>query len=217
MNTFFMTKRMLFVVLFSISFLLAFGNNTEVNFIKTDSFEEVQEEAKIQNRPIFVDFHAAWCAPCKKVDKEVFNNSEVATFMNENFVNYKVNIEKGNGPLVALIYEIEVLPSVVIVQPDGEIILKKSAYMGSDSFLNWAKEGNHKFSLAKEQPKVQDLCKNNLRSKFSRNIPSKYPDAIQYRYFHMAMIEKKELLKFVKRESLLYFFTGTEDLGFAGF
>ena len=213
MNRFIIAKRILFITLFSINFLLAFGNDISVDFLNKDSFKDVQEEAKNQNRPIFVDFHAAWCAPCIKVDKEVFHNSEVAAFMNENFINYKVNIEKGNGPMVALIYEIEVLPSVVIVQPNGEIILKKSAYMGSDSFLTWAKEGSDKFISAKIQTKIQDLYKNNLKTKLNLNIPSNHPGAVQYVRFNVAMVERRELLEFVEKELFLHFFIVRDDLG----
>ena len=42
-----------------------------MNFFE-GSFEEALEEAKIQDKLIFVDAFTTWCGPCKRMKKNVF-------------------------------------------------------------------------------------------------------------------------------------------------
>jgi uncharacterized protein YyaL (SSP411 family) len=50
-----------------------------------------------QVKPIFVDCYTSWCAPCKKMEQTVFVNDTVYKFYNEHFINFKVDMEKGEG------------------------------------------------------------------------------------------------------------------------
>ncbi len=111
----------------------------KINFLNFSSFKEVQKIAKKKNKPIFIDFYSPYCAPCKKMDKEVFKQKKVVSYMNRNFINYKIDITKGNGPILSLLYEIKYLPTVIIVMPDGEIIAKKTSTMNDIKFLKWVK------------------------------------------------------------------------------
>ncbi len=120
-------------------------DNSKIQFLHSGTFKEIQKQAYLQNKPIFIDFHAVWCGPCKTVDREIFSNPQVAQYMNANFINYKVDIEKLNGPTLAMVYEVKYLPTVVIVKPNGKIIMKKSSTMSTRTFLNWAKTGKKYF------------------------------------------------------------------------
>ncbi|MBT8233571.1 MAG: thioredoxin family protein [Bacteroidia bacterium] len=66
-------------------------------FVTTFSFaEHIQFEtdyttalkrAKTEQKPIFLDYTAAWCGPCKRMEKEVFGDSITAKF-SWNYVTY---------------------------------------------------------------------------------------------------------------------------------
>ena len=60
-----------------------------VSFIENGSIPMLMEKAKSENKIIFLDFYADWCAPCKQMDKEVFQDNRVGEFFNENFINFK--------------------------------------------------------------------------------------------------------------------------------
>ena len=64
---------------------------------QTGSFESILNKAKAQKKLIYVDIYTTWCTPCKKMDSEVFTNSNVGKIFNDNFINYKIDGEKGEG------------------------------------------------------------------------------------------------------------------------
>ncbi len=72
-----------------------------------------------------MDVYATWCAPCKLMDKEVFTHSPTADFFNKNFISYKVNIEKNNGETLKLLYEISVLPTLLFLDANGNVLVKQ--------------------------------------------------------------------------------------------
>ncbi len=70
------------------------------------SWKEVLQKAKQENKLIFVDLYTTWCGPCKKMAAETFPQQAVGDYFNKNFVNYKIDAEKGEGPeLGELVYK----------------------------------------------------------------------------------------------------------------
>lgn len=49
-------------------------------------------------KKVFVDVYTDWCGWCKKMDKDTFQNPEVAQYMQENFYMVKFNAE-GKEPI----------------------------------------------------------------------------------------------------------------------
>ena len=56
------------------------------------------KKTNIQN-PVLIFFHTEWCIYCKKMDNEVFNDSEIAQYMNDNYINVRVNPEQENSKI----------------------------------------------------------------------------------------------------------------------
>jgi len=116
---------------FSIIFLSCSGskkaavNKTKVAFTSSSSMSDILEKAEKANKVVFVDIVTDWCLPCKMMDKDVFSDPQIADFMNKNFINYKVDAEKGNGPMVSLVYEVQAFPTLLFVDSKGEVIVKK--------------------------------------------------------------------------------------------
>ena len=55
---------------------------------------EAFEKARKENRPIFLSIGYSTCYWCHVMERKVFENSEIAEFMNQNFVNIKVDREE---------------------------------------------------------------------------------------------------------------------------
>ena len=77
-----------------VSPLYAQENTTGISFFK-GTFEEALVKAKQENKPLFVDFYAVWCVPCKKMAKTVFTQEAVGKYFNEHFISLQLDAEKG--------------------------------------------------------------------------------------------------------------------------
>ncbi|WP_397445784.1 thioredoxin family protein [Polaribacter sp. R77954] len=71
--------------------LLSISTNAQkINWI---SMNEALELQKKNPKKIMVDVYTNWCGPCKMLDKQTFQNKDVANYVNENFYAVKFNAE----------------------------------------------------------------------------------------------------------------------------
>lgn len=92
---------------------------TGIAWQKSDRLIPVLEEAQKQNKPVFLEFYATWCGPCKVMEREVFSKPDIYTFLNQNFLSYHVDVDSPTGKPIAEIYEIKGMPTVIFVDPKG--------------------------------------------------------------------------------------------------
>lgn len=83
------------------------------------TFEEALNEAVSQDKPLFVDFYATWCVPCKKMAKTVFVDPKVGEYFNKHFINYKMDAEAEENKPWAEKYKVQAFPTLGFLKPDG--------------------------------------------------------------------------------------------------
>lgn len=83
-----MNKRILFIAVALMTSITAVAQ--EINWM---SFEEALEAQKKKPKKIMMDVYTNWCGPCKMLDKNTFQNKDVAKYVNENFYAVKFNAE----------------------------------------------------------------------------------------------------------------------------
>lgn len=66
--------------------------------VKWMSMDDALAAQKKKAKPIFMDVYTDWCGPCKMLDKNTFQNKEVADYINENYYPVKFNAE-GNSEI----------------------------------------------------------------------------------------------------------------------
>lgn len=88
-------------------------------FIKAADLTEAIEIAEKKGKPLFIEFEADWCLPCKLMSDEVFTHQETADFFNDNFVNYKIDIETASGANMKMLYGVNILPTLLFVDHNG--------------------------------------------------------------------------------------------------
>jgi thiol-disulfide isomerase/thioredoxin len=101
-------------------------------------WKEVLAKAKAQNKLVFVDVFTSWCGPCKKMAAEVFPLPEVGEKFNGDFVNYKIDAEKGEGVEIAKTYEVKAFPTYLFVNGDGKLVYRATGYNDAGKFLQHA-------------------------------------------------------------------------------
>ena len=84
------------------------------------TFQEALEKAKKENKDLFVDFYADWCAPCKQMATEVFTLPEVGDYFNARFLCVQVNVEMEENKEITKKYGVMALPSLVFVRAKNE-------------------------------------------------------------------------------------------------
>lgn len=94
------------------------------------TWEEAKAKAKETDKLIFVDAYTTWCGPCKRMARDIFPLEEVGKFYNSSFINYKLDMEKGEGPAFASKYKVSAYPTFVFVDGDGNMIFNRVG--GSD-------------------------------------------------------------------------------------
>jgi len=75
---------------------------------ETSDFKTILAKAKKENKLIFLDAYTTWCGPCKLMAKNIFTLKSVGDHYNANFVNAKIDMEKGEGIDIAKKYDVKV-------------------------------------------------------------------------------------------------------------
>ena len=112
------------------------------------SWKEVLQKAKQENKLIFVDLYTTWCGPCKKMAAETFPQQAVGDYFNKNFVNYKIDAEKGEGPELAGKYEVSAYPTLVFVNAAGELVYKFMGVRTADKLIAEGEKAVRLYALA---------------------------------------------------------------------
>lgn len=144
--------------------VLIFGQGIK---FENDSFKNLLEKAKKENKLIFMDAYASWCGPCKKMDKMVFTQAEVGEVYNNSFINAKFDMEKGEGVAIAKKYGVKAYPTYLFIDGNGEAVYRSTGYFEAPDFIKIAKDAmdpNKKLSYLREKfnsgSQDQELLKN---------------------------------------------------------
>lgn len=183
-------------------------------------FKELVAKAKKENKLVFIDAYASWCGPCKMMEKNVFTKKPVGDFYNKNFVNARIDMEKGEGREVAQKFGVRSYPTYLFLNGDGELVSQNYGYMEESTFLTMAqdinspnnKKGSLKERFAKGE-KDRDFLINIM--KLNSNADYEFAKQASERYF----ANRKKTDEFSKEDLgfLLYFLKSTEDPNYKTF
>lgn len=147
-----------------IFFFLCFalmGTVAQAQEVKWLSWNEAAQLATTEKNPkkIFVDIYTDWCGWCKKMDKDTFQNAEVAAYMADNFYMVKLDGEgkesiefkgktfkfvpsgrKGYHEFAAALMQGKMsYPTTVFLDEEMNMLSPVPGYQKPEPFLNIAK------------------------------------------------------------------------------
>ncbi|MEZ4389056.1 MAG: thioredoxin family protein [Candidatus Krumholzibacteriia bacterium] len=102
------------------------------------SHAEALPEAARTGKPVIIHFTADWCSWCTKMKKETYTDPAVARLMTEDFITAMVDSD--DNPLLNWIYGVQSLPTIWIVDSDGQGITKIAGFRDARAFakqLEW--------------------------------------------------------------------------------
>ncbi len=117
-------------------------------------WQEILAKAQAENKPIFVDFYAEWCGPCKFMSKNVFTDAEVGDYYNAHFISVKIDAEKEEPELVRT-SRIDAYPSLYYFSPDGTVINKNIGALDKTGFIALGKKVLRGRSALNELPALK--------------------------------------------------------------
>jgi thiol-disulfide isomerase/thioredoxin len=101
-------------------------------------FADALQKANTGGKLVFMDAYTTWCGPCKMMTAKTFPDSAVGALFNARFVNLKTDMEKGEGPALALRYGVEFYPTLLFINAKGEVVHKAVGYHNAQEFLKLA-------------------------------------------------------------------------------
>ncbi len=113
----------------------AFVNSKEGVQFSAAGLQQLKEQSKKENKPIFLLAHASYCAACKKMIKTVFTEKETGDLFNKSFINAQVDIESEEGKKIVKEYGVEGTPTLLFIGGDGQVINKASGFHSKEELI----------------------------------------------------------------------------------
>jgi len=109
---------------------------SKVDFIY--DWDEAQERAQAENKPIMINFYTDTCPACDRLDSNTYSDDELSAFLNTNFICLKSNMTKDT--LYKNYSNVEYVPTIIFTSLDGTEIYRMVGYRNADSFYQRAQE-----------------------------------------------------------------------------
>lgn len=153
------TTSIIIAILISISLL---AQESKGIIFESGTLSEALQKAKKNKKSrnlVFLDCYTTWCGPCKYMANNVFTIERVGNFFNDNFVNVKIDMEKGEGIELAKKYQIKAYPTFLILDSDGNEINRIVGGGEADQFIEKVKGALDINSTPKKKREVYDSNK----------------------------------------------------------
>jgi thioredoxin-related protein len=109
------------------------------------TFAEAVEKAGKEDKLIFMDAFTTWCGPCKRMSANVFPDEAVGEYYNSNFINVKMDMEKGEGPELSQKYGVRSYPTLLFIGSDGKIVHSSSGARPPEAFIELGQDAMKKY------------------------------------------------------------------------
>jgi thioredoxin-related protein len=160
-------KKIIFLIL-ALGFVSFNAVAQKINWV---SLEEAIKLQKKEPKKIMIDAYTNWCGPCKMLDRNTFQNQDVANYVNKYYYAVKFNAEGNevvnyNGQIfsnpnynpdlanrrnsphkLSRYFQIQVFPTIVFLDENANLIFPLKGYktpQQMELYLKMFKQNDHK-------------------------------------------------------------------------
>lgn len=90
-------------------------------------YAAAQDEARLKNRPLLLEFRREECFWCQKLDETTFRTPELAGLIDQDFIPVKIDASRDSSITRAL--NIQRFPTLILATPSGEVLEILEGYM----------------------------------------------------------------------------------------
>jgi thiol-disulfide isomerase/thioredoxin len=108
----------------------------------TISFSTAKQKAAREGKVLLVDFTATWCMPCRWMDETTFSDQQVLSYLRENYVSIKVDIDDFDGFALKQQYNVSTLPTMLFFSSDGRQVDRVEEGVGAVEMLDRLRQNN---------------------------------------------------------------------------
>ena len=166
------------MVLISVILITNFGFSQDLRFFP-GSWEEANDLAAKENKYIMLDAYNDWCGWCKVMDKELFTDSTIVSFIEKHFIPVKINFEDSLGIVLAMKFRVTGFPTLLLFNQHGQLIHRINGYM--ENHVKFIDELQYALDIKEERPFAFDSRNLDLdypaiyKNNFYRKKPYKHP------------------------------------------
>jgi len=159
------------------------------------TWEEAQAKAAKEGKFLVVDGFTTWCGPCRRMSSITFKDEKVGKFYNKHFINYKLDMEKGEGPTFRRKYGVRGYPTVIYFDSATKELSRFSGYRNPLQFLAEGKK------IVADPVKLQAMTDRYEAGERDTKFLKDYIQMLQYGRKQSAHVAK-DYLKKVKTKDL---------------
>jgi thioredoxin-related protein len=102
-------------------------------------------EAKKSNKKVLLDVYTDWCKWCKKLDAEVYSETNISAYLQKKYVTIKLNAESTDSVTyqgkpsteaeLAQAFGVTGYPTIIFLDAEGQPIDKLGGFVNAEQFL----------------------------------------------------------------------------------
>jgi len=176
-----------------------------------DSWDSILDQARIEQKPIFVKAYADYCMPCKLMDKTVFVDKNVINVFNDQFINFKVDMQTPLADVFNVAYGVKMLPSLLFFDENGNVVQILEGTLTVDELLNVAQSYSYinqtvvveTETIAKASPEQMEIPSSNFSyMEEASRIDRKVNQLKNQMYSNNTLVELFEMASIMKAEAV---------------